>query len=353
MKVFARKFAHDWSTNLAAMLAYHLIVTAFPILLAVLSVAGMLLHAYRSTHLKYDLAVAVNHVLPAALHNVIDVNNLLDHLIQLTGPLAMVSLLGLLLAGSGLFSSMENAFSIVFRTAGRDFVHQKVMAGGMVLVFAALLSVSLAACFAAVSAHAVAGVLPRQGGLVLNVVGLLTALGLLWLLFLLLYRVVPPLTVPLRSARRGALVAAVLVALLNLLFPAVFTLLRASDLRYGAVAATALVMVVWLWLLALITMVGAQITALDMGVTPAQYDVAHTLALNDNQHVCSSRHVCSPPAQPAQRAGRRHPGPRRAVCHGVRADTVLCHPRHLCHNRHTTQRKGRDHGATTTVRHAR
>jgi uncharacterized BrkB/YihY/UPF0761 family membrane protein len=77
MKAFAQKFAHDWSMNLVAILAYHLILTAFPILLAVLSVAGMLLHAYRATNLKHDLAATLNHLLPRALQSAIDVSHLL------------------------------------------------------------------------------------------------------------------------------------------------------------------------------------------------------------------------------------------------------------------------------------
>lgn len=322
MKAFVQKFARDWSTNLAAMLTYHLIVMVFPILLAALSVAGMLLHAYRATHLKHDLAVTLNHLLPRALQSAIGVNHLLDHLIRLTGPLAVVSLLGLLLAGSGLFSSMENAFSIVFRSAGRAFLRQKLLAAGLSLVFALLLSVSLAVFFVTMSDHAIAALLAAPDSIVLNGVGLLISLGILWLLFLLIYRVVPTVAVPLRSAWRGALVAALLVTLLNLLFPLIFTLLQASDLRYGVAAATALVIVIWLWLLALITVVGAQITALSMGRTPARCDLARALALDDERHTAldTARDVR---AQPPRAAGAACRDPLRdGSSQGPRVDTL-------------------------------
>src|SRR5207244_388998 len=49
--LFVRKFANDWSMNLASMLAYNLITTIFPILLLMLSIAGMVLHALFVTHL--------------------------------------------------------------------------------------------------------------------------------------------------------------------------------------------------------------------------------------------------------------------------------------------------------------
>lgn len=327
IRVFEQKFARDWSMNLAAMLTYHLITTAFPSLLVVLSVAGMLLHTFRSAHLQHALAVDLNHVLPPTLQSVVDVNQLLDHLIQITGPLAVVSLLGLFLAGSGLFSSMENAFSIIFRTPGRPLIRQKLVASGMALVFAVLLSLALSTYFVAVGTHIVGDPLLAHDGMVFNVMGAGGAVSFLWLLFLLLYRVVPTATVPLGSACRGALVAAALVALLNVLFPVVFTLLLASNLRYGAIAATALVMVIALWLLALIIVVGAQITALDMGVTPPRHDLARSHALDGGQ---STR---TPPARPAHRTRLRPVAHRLAAYRHDSQGKVLCHSHRLRPNR--------------------
>lgn len=338
IRAFEQKFTRDWSMNLAAMLAYHLITTAFPGLLAVLSVAGMLLHAFHSAQLQHALAVDLNHVLPPTLQSVVDVNQLLDHLIQLTGPLAVVSLLGLFLAGSGLFSSMENAFSIIFRTPGRPFIRQKLMAGGMALVFAVLLSLALAAYFVAISAHVVGDPVLTHDGVAFNVVGLVIAVSILWLLFLLLYRVVPTATVPLRSACGGALVAAVLVALLNALFPVVFTLLLASNLRYGAIAATALVMVIALWLLALITVIGAQITALDMGVKPPRHDLARAHALDGGQSTRADaldggQSTRTPHARPVHRTRLRPVAHRLATYRHDSQGKVVCHSDRLRPNR--------------------
>src|SRR5207248_10290240 len=117
IKLFALKFFNDWSMNLASMLAYNLITTIFPILLLILSIAGMVLHALFLTHLG-DLSAAISSGLPLPLRGYIDVNGLLRSLIEITGPLAVVSLVTLLWIGSNLFTNMENAFSIIFRTPG-------------------------------------------------------------------------------------------------------------------------------------------------------------------------------------------------------------------------------------------
>ena len=103
------------------MLAYNLITTIFPILLLMLSIAGMVLHALFVTHLG-DLSAAISTRLPLQLRGYIDVNGLLRSLIEITGPLAVVSLVTLLWIGSNLFTNMENAFSIIFRTPGRPIV---------------------------------------------------------------------------------------------------------------------------------------------------------------------------------------------------------------------------------------
>jgi uncharacterized BrkB/YihY/UPF0761 family membrane protein len=64
---------------------------------------------------------------------------------HITGPLAILALAVLVWGGSNLFSSMENVFSIFFRTQGRGFLPQKLMAVGMVVILAVLLLLSLAA----------------------------------------------------------------------------------------------------------------------------------------------------------------------------------------------------------------
>jgi membrane protein len=278
------KFANDWSMNLASMMAYSLITAIFPILLAILSIVGMVLHAFLDRHID-DLARALASVFPGSLHSVINLPVLLRSLVQITGPLAVVSLLALLWLGSNLFANVENAFSIIFRVRGRDLLRQRIMAIGMVLVLTLLLPISLgAASFITAGSEAFRAVLPTQAGLVPQIVGPLTSLVLLWLLFLLIYIVVPNFTVRFRDAWRGAVAAALLFGIFQILFPLYFKVFLQGNIRYGAAAATVLVVIVWLWIFALITVVGAQINAIAMGLQPMPYDLARTIELVYEDH---------------------------------------------------------------------
>ena len=109
------------------------------------------------------------------------------------------------------------------------------------------------------------------------IVGLLTSLGVLWLLFVVVYMVVPNTTVPLRYAWRGALVAAVLFGTLQVLFPLYFTVFLSGNAKYGAAALSYLVVIIWLWFFALFTLVGAQVTAVAMGLKEMPADLARTV----------------------------------------------------------------------------
>jgi membrane protein len=284
VRTFVQKFANDWSMNLASMMAYSLITAIFPILLTILSIVGIVLHAFLDRHID-DLARALSSVFPGRLHSVINLPDLLRGLVQITGPLAVVSLLALLWLGSNLFANVENAFSIIFRVRGRDLLRQRIMAIGMVLVLTLLLPISLgAASFITAGSEAFRAVLPTQGGLVPHIVGPLTSLVLLWLLFLLIYIVVPNFTVRFRDAWRGAVAAAFLFGIFQILFPLYFKLFLQGNIRYGAAAATVLLVIVWLWIFALITVVGAQINAIAMGLQPLPYDLARTIELVYEDH---------------------------------------------------------------------
>jgi len=154
------------------------------------------------------------------------------------------------------------------------------MAIGMVLILALLLPLSLgAASLVTAGSDWFERALPKQAGLVLTYVGPLTSLGVLWLLFLVIYMVVPNFEVRFRHAWPGALVAAILVGLLELAFPLYFRIFLSPNMRYGVAAAALLVFIIWLWFFAVITVLGAQINAVFMGLRATTYDLSRTFEL--------------------------------------------------------------------------
>jgi uncharacterized BrkB/YihY/UPF0761 family membrane protein len=109
--------------------------------------------------------------------------------------------------------------------------------------------------------------------------------------------------VPFRTAWRGAAPAAILFALFDLLFPLYFQLFLHGNGQYGAVAASLVVLLAWLWFFALITVIGAQINAVAMGIKPARYDLPRTVREYE-QEMASTREspTTTPSPSPSEEA---------------------------------------------------
>lgn len=275
IKTFVQKFTNDWSTNLASMLTYSLITAIFPILAAILTIAALILQGLSPGSLN-AVADALTKVLPGGI---VSPRQLLHGLVRITGPLAIVSLVGLLWGGSNLFTNIENAFSIVFRVRDRGFFWQRLMAIGMVVILAILLPLGFAASSLVTAGSSIfRSVLPPPLGVILTVVGPLVSLCIFWALFLVIYMVVPNTRIPFRDAWRGALVAAILFGLITLLFPTYIKVFLHGNAKYGATVLTVLVLIAWLWFFAIILMIGAQFNAVALGLKPLPNDVARYIA---------------------------------------------------------------------------
>ncbi len=280
---FVQKFANDWSMNLAGMMTYSLITAIVPLIVGILSIAGLVLNQLSPAQF-HNVANSIQKALPSGTEKVIPMDKILENVVSISGIAGIIALVGLLWTGSNLFTNVENAFSIAFRTRDRDFIPQRVMAIGMVILLALLLPLSLlASALVNAGAGLFTGFLPKSFAVILSVVAPLTSLGILFLLFLAIYMIVPNIKVPFRNAWRGALTAAILVAIVNLIFPAYTRLFLNGNLKYGALLLSVLVLIIYLWFFNVILMIGAQVNAVAMGIAPLQYDVARTLA-EDYQH---------------------------------------------------------------------
>ncbi len=275
---FLKKFSSDWTMNLAGMMTYSLITTIIPLLLGILTIASIILGVL-SPGTFNGVVNSINGALPQNFKQVIDIHQLLKNLVKVTGPLAIISLVGLLWSGSNLFTNVENAFSVIFRVRDRDFLPQRMMAIGMVIILGILLPLSLAASsLVTAGSQTFQKILPPPLGVLLSIVGPLVSLGILWVLFLCIYIIVPNIKVPFRDAWRGAATAAVLFAVLQLIFPLYFKVFLSGNAKYGAIAASLLVLIGWLWFFALITLIGAQVNAVALGIKPLPQDLARTLS---------------------------------------------------------------------------
>jgi YihY family inner membrane protein len=258
VQAFWAKFSNDWCMNLAGLLAYNFLTAIFPLLLGILALAALI----APPAIIDRLATTLNAALPPALTGQAHINfaTILTNFRHASGLTALVSLVGLLWTGANLFGCMENCFSIIFRTRDRSIVKQKLMALVMIVLFAILAPLSVFAATISGSFNALAGAAGAIPGL-----GLLVAVGgyllgvlFAFLLFETIYLVVPNLRIEWKDTWRGALLAAVLFELVNLVFP---LYVKTQHGQFGQFALLLAILTFWFWVLSLILLLGAELNS--------------------------------------------------------------------------------------------
>jgi membrane protein len=271
-----QKFNNDWTMNLVSMVAYNLMTAFFPLVLAVFTILALIPVASGNTG---HFAAQINSILPGNVSSNIKVNSLLSNVNKSRGVLELASIVGLLWGGTNLFGAIESAFAVIFRVKTRGFIRQKLMSVAMILLFVVLLPISFASSVLLSSATTTLGkILPGiLGGPVGVVIGFAASLAVLFVLFLSIFLVVPNLPIGWRQAWRGALVAAVVMWIVNALFP-FYAAHFVGTKQYGAAAiGGAILTITWFWFFSVVLLVGAQVNALVMDIGPWPYDLSGML----------------------------------------------------------------------------
>src|SRR5258707_6917995 len=239
----------------------------FPLLLLLLPGCGLVLQV-----LSPRAEQQLEHTLPAALPGTtgtVLVQGVAAHLKTSVGLLLAVGLVAACLAGSRLFVTLEGCFGIIFRLRGRDPLRQNRMAFGMVALY--LVIVPVVFLISILPTGLVALVDPRgQSPLGLVLSGgarLLVWFAAAVLFFGATYAFVPSRRGYWRTWRRnwrGTVVAAVLLVLYEGLFRLYQQTLLHAD-NYGTIAAFALVILLFLYYLAFILLLGAEVNSWAAG----------------------------------------------------------------------------------------
>lgn len=270
------KFNNDWTMNLVAMVSYNVLTSFFPLVLALITILALVPAVTGNTH---AVASQINAVLPSDVRSQLKIDSLITSVSHQFGLLTLVSILGLLWGGSNLFGSLESAFAVIFRVKTRDFLPQKLMSVAMILLFVVLLPLSfVSTIFISAASTTLGRIVPGAlSGPFAVAVGLAASLASLFALFVAIYMVVPNIPIRWRYAWRGALVAAVVMWIINTIFP-FYTAHFVGTKQYGTAAlGTAIITITWFWFFSLVLLVGAQVNALAMGIGYWKYDLTRVL----------------------------------------------------------------------------
>ena len=281
------KVNNDWIFNLSGLLAYNFLFALFPILILTLSITGFVLsHIAPGTE---DLIVAnISRALPEGVGSIV-VESVTARLKASAGWLLVVGLATSLFAGSRLFITLENCFGVVFRLRSRDPIRQNVMAFSLLLLYLALLPLLLGTLLLPAGVEHLFDTSGTDllGTTIVTAVGFALAFAAAIVLFALLYALVPHRKRFWRQLTpnwRGAVVAAALLMLYELLFPLYINLVL-NPANYGTVAAFAVVILVFFYYLAFILLLGAEINSWSAGQRETASDlpgILHAVQAHDS-----------------------------------------------------------------------
>jgi membrane protein len=245
------KFLQDRGPHLAAMVAYYALLSLVPFIFLAVSLLGFVGQISASSYLIRELG----HILPGQ-----STNDLLEpvHSVQRNaGAFGVIGLFGILWASLGFYSALESALNIVFRVQNRAFLHQKWVTFVLVMVSVVVLFASLLTTIAAtgwVDRHA-------PDLIQLNVAAYLATMVFSsigsFLFLIAVYRYLTNVELRRGDVWPGAVVGAVLF---QMSFQALPLYLRFSDqLRALRAFGGLVILLVWLYLMANIIVLGAEI----------------------------------------------------------------------------------------------
>ena len=264
-----RKFMEHGGGSQAVLIAWNALTAIFPIGLALAAIGGLILARVGVS--SATIAQHMGSLFPSDLGTQRAVLDGMDSLRKSSGLFAILALVGFVWTGSSLFGAMEEAFGVVFQVRGRPFLRQKLMAIGMMGLFAVL-------ALLGVGTSALLPVLNDIPGLPISLTKgstdevIQVGIGLLsgFLLFVAIYMIVPNRRQRISRVLPAALFAGVAFELLSLLFPAYVALNGAGINRFGSQFALLFVLLAFFYFLGLITVLGADINAVLDPPDPAR-----------------------------------------------------------------------------------
>ena len=252
--LFLKKLMDDEAPNLAALLAWGTLSALLPLVLGVLSLAGLVLNDPQRVDQIYSTLIAV---VPSSAAG--PVSEALNSMRQASAaPVGIVALVLLLVNGSSFFSNMAAVFDRAYHVLARNALMERAIALLMLVLTTTLLVISTVAAGLSSLVDRVPGQLP-VGPVLGHVIGWSVSILSVVLLFLLMYKVLPNARQSWRDVLSGALLSSVLLLLVSQVFPLYVSLFPPNHAY--ALFGVFLVFTFFLYLVGFVFVLGAELNA--------------------------------------------------------------------------------------------
>jgi YihY family inner membrane protein len=255
-RLFVQKFRHDWSSVFSGMLAFNLLIAILPMAITLFGILGLVLgnHPDLRDRIKNKI---VDTFPPKANDGIREIMNMaFRKLYEDAGLILAVGILFAIIGSSRLFIAIDRCLTIIYRVEERSFVKKYSLAIGMLFLFLILIPLMIAASSAP---SLLLNVIPNAGGRFgTYIAGLLTSLFFSFVLFEIIYYIIPNKEMTFKQTWCGSLVAASALQLFMILFPLYVKKAMGS---YSGQIGFAIILLLFLFYAAIILILGAQINA--------------------------------------------------------------------------------------------
>lgn len=258
---FLIKLNNDWILNLACIIAYNMLMAMLPIALALVALLSVFLA-------ESSIRTTVIHQITALFPGLANQQNTLDlaskQLSQASSILGIVAIVFGILFGSFLFVVTEGCLDIVYRVRQRPPVRQFVVAIAMLIVFIILIPIMVFASSTPTILFSSIGNLPilrsihGSSFIIISLGGILGGLLTAFLLFEIIYIVVPNQRISWKNSWPGAAFAALATEIFLAVFPFVISHFFSG---YAGPLGFAVILLLFFYYFAIILLIGAEVNA--------------------------------------------------------------------------------------------
>jgi len=257
-----KEFGADNGTLLAASVSFNLLLSLFPLALAVIYVAGSFAG---SPYTQDEIIRGISYLLPVSRQLIA---NTVTSVAAARGAVGFLAFIGLIWGGFGFFNSIRRALNTAWGISKPhpilkgQLINLVMMIGAAILLF---LSVLVTVFLSTVSEQGV----PVQGAEPMNisfmerVLANIIAICLAFLVFLLLYKFIPTERPRWKDIWLGALVAAICFEIIKVIFLVYLRIFNPYNLVYGSIGAL-IAFLMWTYLSALIFLFTAKVTHVNL-----------------------------------------------------------------------------------------
>jgi membrane protein len=257
-ETFLHTFHKDNCSLMAAGISFYALLSVIPLFLVFLSVAGFILHSSEQA-----LATVIVLLMKTFPSSTTAVFKLLSHLIQRKAVFGLVGIAGLMWGASRIFSAVENAMNVVWKVKkGRTYWHSKFLS--LLLVPIAVLIMLSSIAFTAFYTVARNLTIPlihlklSEATFASRIFAILFPLILGFILFFLIYKIIPNRKVKGKAALIGAVCSSVMWEAAKFFFDIYIKNYAHFEKIYGSLG-TPVVMLIWIYYSAFIILIGAEI----------------------------------------------------------------------------------------------